>query len=183
MSLPLTYKLNECFLNAFINKRNYYKDKNLKLVFGSLGLNGWFEFGGKSWKLRDFEKRHQKGSISWDAHAWLEDAEGNIYDNVFKNYNDISFCRTGKTLDYVGTLEGKSKTVCEGYGLTYVPADTETQTAIFLSLFPYLKSVEVGLKNGEVKWFEIGENSYIMMPEHYRSLPQKDVFKKMVVRR
>lgn len=152
MALPLTYKCNNCFINCFINKRHYYKDKNLKYVIGSIGFNGWFEYGGKNWTKKDFERRHTEGSISWDAHAWLEDDDGNVYDYIFQSYNDVALTATRRPLTYTGLIEGKSKQWCEDNGLSYVAADMETSKTIFLSIFKFLTETEHHLQTKKIVW-------------------------------
>ena len=126
------------------------------MVFGSVGFNGWFEFGGKDWKLKDFEKRHTPGTISWDAHAWLEDEEGNIYDYIFDDYDAIARIRTHKKLKHTGIIEGKSKKWCKDHGLTYVAAEQEVKIAIFLSMFEVLLSIEEELLSGNAEWIPGG---------------------------
>ena len=163
MALPLTYKAGNCFINAFINKRHHYKNKNLKLVYGSLAINGWFEFGGKDWTLKEFKERNEDGSHRWDAHAWLEDDEGNIYDYVFKRYDRIARIRTKRCLPYTGILEGRSKAECEAMGITYVPAPPEVSKAIFVSQFKVLKDTETGLLLGLARWFGKGEDGLLFM--------------------
>ena len=164
MALPLTYKSGNCFINSFINKRHTYKDKDLKLVIGSIGFNGWFEFGGKDWKLKDFLKRHEVGSVCWDAHCWLEDAEGNIYDFAFEDYSEVARIQTRKPIRHHGLIEGQSKAWCEERGLTYVPADAETSKAIFISIFKWLLEVEANLISGKATWFGRGEFGMLQTP-------------------
>lgn len=142
-TLPLTYTSGNCFFNAYINKRHYYKGKNLKLVIGSVSFNGFFEFGGETWGLKEFVARHSHGHI-WDAHAWLEDEEGNIYDKIFSFYNYSAKVNTGSELKVAtGTVwEGISPQQAKKQGVVYVKADKDTQTAIFISLLPYCKACE-----------------------------------------
>ena len=135
MSQPM-YLDDKCFVNAYINKFKHYKDLNLKYVIGSLGLNGWFEYGGKDWTLRDFQKRNS-GKIMecWDAHCWLEDAQGNVYDFVQPSWNGILKVRNRPLLGReTGIIEGVSKEELKKQGIEYVPADKETQLHIYLSL-------------------------------------------------
>lgn len=165
MSIPLTYKKGYCFLNAYINSRHAYKDLGLKLKLGSLGLNGWFEYGGKNWGKADFFKTHQPGSWTFDAHAWLEDAEGNVYDFCFKHYDWVCEVRGVGKLKIQGLIEGKSKADLEALGLSYVTADAEAQKAMFLEMFKALRNEEAGLANGTARWLEglDGETAYLAM--------------------
>ena len=54
-----TYVENECFQNA-VRFRNENPHLKLKLVIGSLGLNGWFEYGGKDGKRLGPDELHKK---------------------------------------------------------------------------------------------------------------------------
>ena len=137
----LKYRENNCFVNAFLNKRHSYKDLNLKYVIGGLGVNGWVEYGGKDWTKEQYLLTYSLGP-SIDAHAWLEDNEGNIYDFCFSGYSAAAFVRTGKPLPFSGLIEKKSKAECAAMGLTYYPADKDTQTSIFILFLKYLMKYE-----------------------------------------
>jgi len=152
MSLPLVYKSGDCFINAFINKRHAYKDKNLKMVFGSTAFNGFFEYGGKTWGLKEFLARHTPGTTVWDAHAWLEDEDGNVYDKFFSFYNFASKVQTGKATEVPNdtVFEGISKAEAKAMGVEYVPADKETQTVIFIDLLKHMMKIEGMLLNGQL---------------------------------
>lgn len=120
----------QCFINSYLNQKGIYKALDLKMVVGSVGWNGWFEFGGKGWTLMDFIKA-KKGFSSWDAHCWLEDAEGNIYDYLSSVDDLYTRFRTGKGLKVLGVVEGVSKADLLAKGIEYVPGDEMTQYAIF----------------------------------------------------
>jgi hypothetical protein len=137
--------------------RDSYKGKKLKLVSGSLGVNGWFEFGGKKWTKKDFEKKID--GYTTDAHAWLEDEEGNVYDFLFKEYNYWSLIRTKQPLKRTGLLEGVSKADLAKDGIEYVPAPKDAQLALFLAVNKHCLSAYVGLKNGSYSWF----GNYLLM--------------------
>lgn len=132
----LTFALNQCFQNALTNKDNGYKTLNLHLVIGSLGLNGWFEFGGKDWTtLAEWKAKGMKGGGSWDAHGWLEDDEGNVYDFCFANYLTIADVRNGRGKMTEGLVERLGKKNAEKKrGLTYIPAPAEVQAFILADL-------------------------------------------------
>jgi hypothetical protein len=126
------YVYGDCFYNACYNQKNIFQGKQLKLVIGSLGLNGHFEFGGKNWKMGEFKKNPR------DAHAWLEDDEGNIYDYVFSHYG---YCAKhwGKKVCFPLDWEivGISKQALkEEYGLEYISATPETQKMILEHVKP-----------------------------------------------
>jgi hypothetical protein len=135
-ALEARYIPAQCCANAYINCRYYYKNLKLKLVFGSLGLNGHYEYGGVNWNVGDFDKNFG------DFHCWLEDDEGNVYDYIFDFYNDISKLITRKKLRIVGTLEGFSKTTLEQNGLHYIVADKATQILLFMRYIPLMKAQE-----------------------------------------
>ena len=89
----------------------------LKLVIGSLGLNGHFEFGGKDWKMKEFKKKPS------DSHAWLEDKDGNVYDYIFNHYGECAE-HWGKTVSFPLKWEivGISKQALkEEYGMEFIP--------------------------------------------------------------
>jgi hypothetical protein len=140
MPLALQKRSGQCFVNAYINKRHCYKDLNLKLVIGSIAYNGWFEYGGEHWRKEDFLAKYS--GWAWDAHAWLEDEDGNIYDYIFEWDNTVSKLHTGKPIKHLGLIEKASKYQCSRWGLTYVPADKETQTMIFLKMLKHCKDSE-----------------------------------------
>jgi hypothetical protein len=143
-TLPLTYKAGECFFNAFINKRHYYKDKKLKMVIGSVAFNDFFEFGGRHWGLKDFGESHPAGTAIWDAHAWLEDDDGNIYDYIFPHYNFCAVVQTGEKMKVADdTLwEGISPSDAKALGVEYVKADKDTQAMIFICLLKHSIATE-----------------------------------------
>jgi len=165
MSLPLVYKSGDCFINAFINKRNAYKDKDLKMVFGSVAFNGFFEYGGKDWGLKEFEARHTSGSYCWDAHAWLEDKDGNVYDKFFTFYNYSALINTGKVtaIPNNALFEGVSKTKAKALGVEYVPASRKVQRAIFMTAFKHISGVEKLLLSGQLT--VAGFNGYVKPAE------------------
>ena len=117
------YAVNNCFFNASINRQRAFAHLNLRQVFGSLGLNGWFEFGGENYTLADFIANPS------DSHSWLEDSEGNIYDYCFKEYLEVVAIRNlvcGSKMR-VGELRKVSPADAKARGLTYVPAPKNAQ--------------------------------------------------------
>ena len=130
----LFYCVNNCFFNAKRNKDNAYKGKSLRLVVGSVAFNGWFEFGQEKWTtISEWRKNAHKGKTTWDAHCWLEDADGNIYDYVFEDYLHIAEMRNGCGPMKAGLLEGVSKKNCKKRGMLYVPAPANVQELILKS--------------------------------------------------
>jgi len=125
----LRYVENDCYYNACANKPIYEKNtgKQLKVVIGSLGLNGHFEFGGKDWTANNFYEN------PLDSHAWLEDDAGNVYDYIFSGYG---YCAThwGKEVSFPLNYEivGMSKEELKSkYNLEYVKASRTIQKDIW----------------------------------------------------
>ena len=139
----LSYTPGNCFFNAYLNKTRAYKHMNLRLCFGSVAFNGFFEYGGRNWTLTDFKARHTPGTYVFDAHAWLEDDDGNIYDKVFGHYNYCAMVQTGNRMkiDDDTLWEAVSPQHAKEMGVEYVKADKETQTYILLELLPFFKGL------------------------------------------
>ena len=132
-----SYIMNNCYINAYVNsKYGVFKKLKLHLVIGSLGLNGWFEYGGVDWKIDDF-----KNNIK-DNHCWLEDESGNVYDYIFPQYNIISLSKTGKKLRLAGLIEGVPKHLLSSAGFDYVPADQESRCMLFLKNKHYMDAIK-----------------------------------------
>ena len=119
------YILNQCYINAAYNRDHIFRGLGLRLVIGSLGLNGHYEFGGEKYTVKDFKRKWN------DSHAWLEDKDGNVYDYIFAHY---AFCaRTwGKTPTFETDVElvAMPKDELRKQGLSYVPACAEAQAYI-----------------------------------------------------
>ena len=126
-----------CFVNAYLNQQGIYKALDLKMVVGSVGWNDWFEYGGKGWTLLDFIKA-KKGYTSWDAHCWLEDKEGKVYDFISQTDDLYTRFRTGKGLKVLGVVEGMTKADLLAKGIEYIPGDEATQYAIFKNQMPQI---------------------------------------------
>lgn len=152
------YQVGGCYVNAFINQKEYYAEKKLRLVIGSFAINGWFEFGGKDWTKDDFEKKMMPGMS--DSHCWLEDAEGNVYDRLFTEYENrwVKY-RTGKPMPVKGTLEGISKEDLKDIGIEYVPAPKDAQLALLNHHKHHMASMYKAWKNKSFK--SLGNGYYI----------------------
>ena len=71
----------------------------------------------------------------WDAHCWLEDKNGGVFDYSFRMYEVVSVLRVWKCGDLrAGEVLGESKAACVKRGLTYVPAPPKVQEWIRLDL-------------------------------------------------
>lgn len=119
-----TWQEGMCYWNAERNQHLF--GVPLKIVYGSLGLNGHYEFGGRDYKLNDFKKKWN------DSHAWLEDEEGNVYDFLFNWYATCAQTWGKKVTFPTGVeLRGVSKDdLLKKYRLSYVAADAESQSYI-----------------------------------------------------
>lgn len=148
----LYYSEGNCFVNAYINQNHHYKDRKLKLVYGSVSFNGWWEYGGAEWRYADFAAKHSPGSYRWDCHAWLEDDAGNVYDYVFPWYSQVAKINTGRRLPKQEPLiEAESAAQLAARGLVYKAADDFTQEQIRTSVMSYVKSCEADwLRTGKV---------------------------------
>ena len=160
-SLPLTYYESNCFLNAYINMRHHYKELGLRMKVGSLGMNGFFEYGGKDWTLARFAAS-QVGSYTFDAHAWLEDKDGKIYDFVFDWYNSCAIINTGKPLGITGIIEGKTKAELEAVGLSYVEAPMDAVCYMIKSGAPWIKFCEESLLAGLSVFVSTGQQARLV---------------------
>ena len=93
-------------------------------------------------------------NVDWEDIT--KDDKGNIYDAIFPHYNMVSKIRTGKELveNLTGTkiLESIGKSDCGLLGLSYYPADKQTQQAILHKLLKHLKNMESHLKSGKCVW-------------------------------
>jgi len=116
------YSDGMCFFNAEHNRLNAFKHLGLKWVVGGVGMNGWFEYGGKKGYKYD----------NWnDSHAWLEDAEGKVYDYCQPSW--AYYCRmngASTDLPYGVEFRGVSKQELRDMGLDYCPAEPKHQRRI-----------------------------------------------------
>jgi hypothetical protein len=117
-----------CWYNAEYNRRHTFRERELKWVVGGVGMNGRFEYGGKQgFDYKDFR----------DSHAWLEDAEGNVYDYVQPSW--ARYCKAHGVspagLPLGAELRAVSKEQLRNLGLHYVPADAATQKRIKKHVF------------------------------------------------
>ena len=131
VSSPLRYCFGLCFLNAEWNRTHAYAPLNLHLVIGTLAFNGWEEYGGSGWDEEKWLEMGRKEFLQWDAHCWLEDDEGNVYDYCFDRYLEFARIQTGRTGRMkVGVLERASRADCMKRGLKYTPAPAAIQTMV-----------------------------------------------------
>lgn len=134
---------NSCFSQANFNRENAYNELKLSIVAGSLGIGigkkPFFEYGDANYKVyNDFAKSPftkldgATGRYQWDAHVWLEDESGYIYD-VLTDYV-VGFCTDlhGKTIDKVfkcertgqgRVIEKRTAKELRRLGMHYIKAD------------------------------------------------------------
>jgi hypothetical protein len=104
-------------------------------VIGSLGLAGHFEFGGKYHTKDDFYKN------PFDSHAWLEDAEGNVYDYIFPFYKECAILwHKNPTFPVDWEIIGCSKKDLEEEGLEYIPASSKARADIIKNVVAWAKT-------------------------------------------
>lgn len=119
-----TYNDGMCYYNAEYNRLHAFKHLGLKWVAGGLGMNGWFEYGGK----KGFNYKQK-----WnDSHAWLEDSEGRVYDYCQPSWN--YYCSANGVapdgLPLGVEFRGVSKDELKEMGLEYIPAPAKEQKMI-----------------------------------------------------
>ena len=135
------WKSGQCYLNAEKNKSHFESklNKKLKIVYGSIGLNGHFEYGGKNYTDNDYFKK------PFDSHAWLEDKDGNVYDFIFSKYADYAKYWGKKVTFPINTLiYGASKQQLKNeYNLEYIPASIIAQVDIAKNVYCYKKKYNI----------------------------------------
>jgi hypothetical protein len=125
---------DSCSMQAFFNKTHVYRDLDLRIVVGSLGIgkkDPWFEYGSKDFKtVKDFmtskfTKKNGGGNTQVDMHCWLEDSKGSVYDTVTSQVSVNVKIVHKKTTKYKtnDVIEAVSKEELALKGLHYVPSD------------------------------------------------------------
>jgi hypothetical protein len=124
---------NGCYLQAKYNMEHAYAGRGLTMVVGSLGIGmhkPFFEFGGPHYTtVAQFKMCSIPGGrISWDAHAWLEDKDGRVYDIVTQGMTHCALAWGKDTSFKTGNVvEGVDKPTLAHRGLVYMPAPEFTQ--------------------------------------------------------
>lgn len=136
---------------AEYNQCHAYKDKDLKLVFGSIGYGKgvairYFLGGPGQRTLEDFLTlpltRKDKASglhIEFGFAAWLEDADGNVYDTISGDHveavNRIGHGNTRASIHGDQLYEGRSKADLAKIGVRYFPAPADVQEPLYKFVF------------------------------------------------
>lgn len=114
-----------CYWNAEENMKTAFKHLNLKRVCGSVGFNGWWEYGGKRHTLRNFMRNPS------DSHCWLEDDAGNVYDYCQPSWAYYCHMNGVKPDIPLGVeFRGLSKKELKEMNLEYVAAPEDAQKAL-----------------------------------------------------
>jgi hypothetical protein len=137
-----------CFVQTSLNQMWYARSETgckLRVVIGSLGLGrslaeAHFEYGGARWGAAEFEEGRRNGAVAsgvavvahmWDAHAWLEDDKGNVYDCVYERWAEIALIwRRAPFRGKPGPVEAVPRAALAKRGLHYVPAPADVQVRI-----------------------------------------------------
>jgi hypothetical protein len=143
-----------CMFSALLNQRRAYAHVvGLKLVVGSLGIGAakdaalqvdMKDGSGKTARFRIKRGVHWEygapnatrfeqfiSAVGIDAHAWLEDAQGNVYDRPGPRLYDLvhAFKRTTTFAD-TSVYEGVPKATLQRLGLHYAAAPGAVQQAL-----------------------------------------------------
>ena len=155
----------QCFANAKANQQGAYADRNLKLVIGSLGFTK--KDGGIHWEF-GYEKATVFLMIKphgIDAHAWLEDEKGDVYDIAQRSWLAIAAARgCAIHIKPLQAIEGVSKELLSRKGLHYLQADTIVQSVVSKRWTDF--TIRVGSfakpeKNDTAAWLSV------VMDDHY----------------
>lgn len=132
----LFYGEGACILTSTLNQEVYkQRGKNLTQVAGSLGLgtrDPWYEFGGANFRTTDdflsskYSGMTSAGYMGMDAHMWLEDDQGRVYDIVTKHVVMTALHRSKTIAVQAGeVLAGVHKSELKRKGMIYKPATVE----------------------------------------------------------
>ena len=132
LSEELRAHFGYCFYNAIHNKAHRYKHLNLRLVMGSVGIGydcPFYEYGNPKW---GWVKEFKRGRLCYDAHCWLEDDQGRVYDAAHPDiYKIIAAKHDNEISDEIPhEIFGTDKYDLLCLGLYYEPAPKKTQRRI-----------------------------------------------------
>jgi len=128
---------NQCFYTSMFNNTHALARFQLHLVYGSLGVgkhNPFFEFGGRNFTVMNdfmsspYTKRDQAGRISMDAHVWLEDNSGKIYDVCTDQMRNVCRIRGLQPIENnISIITGVEAARLQTAGIWHVAAPTDVQ--------------------------------------------------------
>ena len=138
---------NMCFLSARFNMelvlRAVHPEKEFRMVAGSLGIGTrepFFEYGGPDMRtVSDFRNskftRKTGDGIGWDAHVWIEDKEGFVYDVVTPHMKNVAFIHDKELAANDGDILFMiRKADMTQMGLHYIEADKMCQEVLLRSM-------------------------------------------------
>lgn len=128
---------NQCFYTSLFNNTHAFARFQLHLVYGSLGVgkrSPFFEFGGADFNtLNDFMSSgatnvDRAGRVSLDAHVWLEDNNGKIYDVCTDHMRRVcEIRRLDPIQSNITIITGVEKSRLQGAGIWHVAAPSSVQ--------------------------------------------------------
>jgi hypothetical protein len=146
--MEVLYLGQACSRQGWFNQEHAYRELGLRSVAGSLGIGlahqvPFYEYGGAEYTTFAHYRRSRftvdslatPGCQVWDAHVWLEDADGRVYDVVSSGMTNCAAVR-GKTLRLPErhVIEGVDKAELAAHGLHYAAAVGITQQALMTAM-------------------------------------------------
>jgi hypothetical protein len=128
----------QCYMNSLFNREHALARLDLHMVHGSLGLgrgsSRFFEFGGAHWlSIDDFMSSSNSfpdyaSRMFLDAHVWLEDRDGRIYDYVTDAMRGVCATRGLRPIDpSLTVIEGRTTASLRQQGMWHVAAPLAVQ--------------------------------------------------------
>lgn len=133
LEIGIPYTFHPWF-DVFFKKHNFYKNKEMKVVAGSLGLGEdeediWWEHGHKDWATF---AQFTDSPLELDAYFWLEDQDEKVYD-VLRPELECALLHTGIHLQdetFPRAINGETRAEMKTKGIHYIPAPEMTQTLL-----------------------------------------------------
>jgi hypothetical protein len=127
------YRPWRCMWNAVYNQQCAYKGMGLRIVCGSVSVDDHFCFGGsEKWTAKEAFSPTDGGM---DAHVWLEDKDGNVYDKWFYEYLNGTHPKGKKPIPET-IFKGKSKKdIAAKWRIRYFPMERKETTLLMRSIF------------------------------------------------
>jgi hypothetical protein len=142
----------DCVMN---NGLDQFRNMGCHPVLGSLGFGVidehvtepdeaiWWEFGNAQNKVVDDFVTKMEGQAMIDAHFWLEDGEGRVFD-VIRPIVLLPLLNSGQRVPderFPKSVCGMTKEQCQTAGFHYRPAPRDTQRLLFTLLMRQQKPV------------------------------------------